>query len=57
MKISVSSYSFQQYISLGKMTQFDTVAKAHELGFSGIEFTELQCDSQEERIALAEKML
>lgn len=56
MKISVSSYSFQQYISLGKMTQFDTVAKAHELGFSGIEFTELQCDSQEKRIALAEKI-
>ena len=40
MKISVSSYSFQQYISSGKLTQLDTVAKAHELGFEAIEFIE-----------------
>ena len=42
MKISVSSYSFNQYISSGKMTQLDTVAKAHELGFEAIEFTDLE---------------
>ena len=42
MKISVSSYSFQQYISAGKMTQLDAVAKAHELGFEAIEFIELE---------------
>lgn len=41
MKISVSSYSFQQYISAGKMTQLDTVEKARELGFEAIEFTDL----------------
>lgn len=41
MKLSVSSYSFQQYIKAGKMTQLDTVKKAAELGFAGIEFTEL----------------
>ncbi|MBQ7040350.1 MAG: sugar phosphate isomerase/epimerase [Clostridia bacterium] len=41
MKIGVSSYSFSQYIRQGKMTQFDTVAKAKELGFDNIEFTEL----------------
>ena len=45
MKISVSSYSFQQYISAGKMTQLDCVAKAHELGFEAIEFIDLEpCD-------------
>ena len=41
MKISVSSYSFQQYIRQGKMTQFDCVAKAKELGFDAIEFIDL----------------
>ena len=33
MKVSVSSYSFMQYVWAGKMTQFDCVAKAKELGF------------------------
>ena len=41
MKISVSSYSFSQYIKAGKMTQLDAVSKAAELGFDGIEFTDL----------------
>jgi len=41
MKIGVSSYSFQQYLSTGKMTQFDCVAKAKEIGFDAIEFTDL----------------
>ena len=41
MKIAVSSYSFSQYIRAGKMTQLDAVAKAAELGFDGIEFTDL----------------
>lgn len=41
MYASVSSYSFSQYIRSGKMTQFDTVAKAAELGFSAIEFIDL----------------
>ena len=51
MKIGVSSYSFQQYISEGKMTQFDCVAKAKEIGFDAIEFTNLcppEGTSQEE---------
>ena len=38
MKISVSAYSFQQYISAGKMSVMDTVKKAHEMGFEAIEF-------------------
>ena len=41
MKLSVSSYSFSQYIRQGKMTQFDTIAKAKELGFEAIEFTDI----------------
>ena len=41
MKISVSSYSFQQAIRNGLFSQEDTVTEAHKLGFSGIEFTEL----------------
>ncbi len=42
MKFSVSSYSFSQAIQNGKMTLLDTVQKAAEMGFSGIEFTELK---------------
>ncbi len=41
MKLSVSSYSFSQHIRQGKMTQFDTIAKAKELGFEAIEFTDI----------------
>lgn len=41
MKISVSSYSFQQYISRGKLTQYDTVEEAHKLGFENIEFVDM----------------
>lgn len=41
MKISVSAYSFNQAIKQGKMTQMDCIKKAKELGFSGIEFTEI----------------
>ena len=41
MKIGVSSYSFQQYINAGKMTQLDAVEKAKKIGFDAIEFTDL----------------
>lgn len=44
MKISVSSYSFHQYIKAGKLTQFDCVAKAKEMGFDAIEFTDIIAD-------------
>ena len=49
MKISVSSYSFSQYIREGKMTVLDTVAKAHELGFDAIEFIDLPGSTLEEQ--------
>ena len=41
MKISVSSYSFHQYIGKGLMTQLDCVAKAKEIGFDAIEFIDI----------------
>ena len=41
MKFAVSSYSFSQYISAGKMTQLDAVKQAADMGFDGIEFTDL----------------
>ena len=56
MKIGVSSYSFAQYIRAGKMTQLDCVARAHEMGFSGIEFTALSGSCLEEQLELARKI-
>ena len=41
MKISVSSYSFSQIISSGKITQADTPEEARKIGFDAIEFTDL----------------
>ena len=41
MKISVSSYSFSQYIKAGKLTQADCPAKAKEMGFDAIEFIDI----------------
>lgn len=42
MKASVTSYSFSQAIRAGKMTQLDVVRVAAEMGFSGIDFTDLK---------------
>ena len=47
MKTSVSSYSFRQYIRAGKLTQLECVAKAKEMGFDGIEFTDLAAEGLE----------
>ena len=49
MKISVSSYSFMQYIRDGRLSVLDTVLKAHELGFEAIEFIDLPGGSLEEQ--------
>ena len=42
MKLAVSSYSFQQYLQDGRLTQLGCIAKAKELGFDAIEFTDLE---------------
>ncbi len=41
MKISVSTYSFDQYLRTGQMTQLDCIQKAKELGFEGVEFVDI----------------
>ena len=41
MKIGVSSYSFQQLINSGAETHLTIMKKAKEMGFDGIEFTDL----------------
>ncbi len=41
MKIGVSSYSFQQLINAGSESQLSVMKKAKEMGFDGIEFTDL----------------
>ncbi len=59
MKFSVSSYSYHQKLSTGEMTQLQTVAKAHEMGFSGIELTDLKpCDNPtlEQQLAYAKEI-
>ena len=56
MKIGVSSYSFSQYIRAGKMTQFDAVAKAKEMGFDAIEFTELNPPEGESKLSYAKRI-
>ena len=56
MKISVSSYSFSQYIWRGKITQLDTVRLAAELGFEGIEFTDLTGNTLDEQKEYAAKI-
>lgn len=59
MKPSVSSYSFQQYINAGKLTQFSVIGQAAQLGFSGVEFTDLTpCPhpTQDDQLAYAAKL-
>jgi len=56
MKISVSSYCFNQYLKSGKMELIDTVAKAHEIGFEAIEFLDMLGNTQDERLEYAKKI-
>jgi sugar phosphate isomerase/epimerase len=55
MKISVSSYSFSQYIRAGKMKFVETVKKAHDIGFKAIEFSSFPQDSTDKK-QLAEEL-
>ena len=59
MKLAVSSYSFSQAIRAGKMTQEETLEKAKEMGFEGIEFTNLApCPEPtlEQQLEMAERI-
>lgn len=54
MKLSVTSYSFSQLLRAGKMTQADVPQAAHELGFDGVEFTDLDGQTYDEQCRLAD---
>lgn len=41
MKLSVSSYSYNQYLKDGRLSQLDCVRIAHKMGFDAIEFTDI----------------
>ena len=56
MKTSVTLYSFSQYVNAGKLTQLDCVSKAKEIGFDGIEFTEIAGANLEEQKENARKL-
>ncbi|MCQ2413406.1 MAG: sugar phosphate isomerase/epimerase [Clostridia bacterium] len=59
MKLSVSSYSFQQYINSGKLTQVSCIEKAKEMGFEGIEFIDLSPKAEatlDDQLAYAEEI-
>ena len=61
MRLAVSSYSFQQRIKKGEMTQFDTIREAARMGFDGIEFTDLRPENDpkptlEEQLAYAKRL-
>ena len=56
MKISVSSYSFSRAFRDGRMTQFDTIAKAKEMGMAGIEFSGLNPAEGESRADYAKRV-
>ena len=55
MRIAVSSYSYNQYMKQGKMTQLDALKKAAEQGFDGIEFTDL-CPENKKDATLEEQL-
>ena len=48
IKFCVSTYSFQKLIKKGEMTQFDTIKKAKEMGFDGIEIVEFEAPEGED---------
>ena len=56
MKVSVSSYSFSQQFRLGRMTQLACVAKAKEMGFDAIEFTDIVGETLDQQKEYAKKI-
>ena len=56
MKISVTSYSFQQYLNAGKIDHLGMIDKAREIGIEGMEYIALPGETFEERCELAHKI-
>jgi sugar phosphate isomerase/epimerase len=56
MKIGVSSYGFSRLVKSGQMKQIDVIAKAKEIGFDVIEFSDLYLEDGETPISFAPKI-
>lgn len=59
MKPAVSSYSFSQLLKAGSMTLLDVVARAAEMGFAGVDFTDLtpvESPTLDEQLACAREI-
>jgi sugar phosphate isomerase/epimerase len=56
MKIGVSSYSFSRLVRAGKMTQFESITTAADMGFAYIEFSGLEVPSGEDILAYAARV-
>ena len=56
MKIGVSSYSFEKYRAATGCSYFEMCDIAKEIGFDGIEFTDLLVSEGVTVLALAEKI-
>lgn len=56
IKFAVSSYSFSKLIKKGVMTQFDTIKKAQEMGFDGIEIVEFDAPNGEDILSYAKRL-
>ncbi len=56
MKIGVSSYSFSQYTSKGKMTLEEAVVKAAQMGFDAIEFIPFEAPEGKTKIEYAKDL-
>lgn len=56
MKLGVSTYSFNALMVNGTMTQFETIAKAKEMGFDVIEFSGLKLPEGETEESFALKV-
>lgn len=56
MKIGISSYSFHQYLSAGKMSCMDVLDTAKDTGFEGVEFVEGYFPKALDSIAYAKEL-
>ena len=56
MKLSVSSYSFKQYLDAGKLTWEELPEAAHKIGFEAIEFINMPGETHEDHLAMAKRL-
>ncbi len=56
MKFSVTSYSFSRYFGDGGMSFYDVPKRAKDLGFDGVEFTDIPGETFEEKKSNAYKI-